>query len=106
MKIEVIYKNEKVVSNCWAYNRFFDATIITWIEKREILFKKWSWKHFAFIEKNKYKYYLRQNNPKLNTTTYDGEYSTNSIIGSNMSAEKERAVIWFAENIGEIEIEM
>lgn len=106
MKVEVIYKKESIVPNCWVYNRYFDARIITWIDKREFIVKKWSWKHFGFTIESKYKYYLHQNNPKITTTTYDGEYSTNSIIDSNMTTEKERALIWFAENVGDVDIEM
>lgn len=106
MKNEVIYKKERIIPNCWAYDRHFDVTIVTWIEKRHIIVNKWSWKHFGFINETKYKYYLHQNNPKLTITTYDGEFSTNSIIDSNMTVEKERAMIWFAENVGDIEINL
>jgi hypothetical protein len=61
---------------------------------------------FCICGTSYYKYFLHQNNPKLTTTTYDGEYSTNSIIDSLMSSEIEKAKIWFAENIGNIEIEL
>lgn len=40
MDSEVIYKNEEKVENCWVYDRYFTATIITWIEKRKIVVKK------------------------------------------------------------------
>ena len=106
MNSEVIYKNEEKVENCWVYNRYFTATIITWIEKRKIVVKKWNWRKLSLIEHFYYEYYLHQNNPKITTTTYDGEYSTNSIIDSKMSSEMEKAKMWFAQNIGEFEIKL
>ena len=101
-----VYKNEEKVENCWVYNRYFTATIITWIEKRRIMVKKWNWRKLALIENFYYEYYLHQNNPKITTTTYDGEYSTNSIIDSKMSSEMEKAKIWFTQNFGEFEIKL
>lgn len=106
MKVEVIYKNEKVVSNCWVYDRLFETTIITWIEKREIVVKKWCWRKFSNIEEIFYKYYLHQNNPNLATTTYESELSTNLIIDSLKNVEIEKATIWLAENVGKTNFDL
>ena len=105
MKSNILYHKEVTLHQLDTVTGCFDATIVTWVEERPYIFKKWSWRKFGWIEEKCYKYYIRQNDPRLKNAKYMSEINTNDIIHLNMLTQIELANMWVAKNLGNVELE-
>lgn len=78
--MQVIYSNTCKVE-MWSIHSFI-TEVITYITKHHFLFFSW--------------YKIHQNNPKIQSCFYDGEFSSNSRLESIMDSEKAKAQLWLS----------
>ena len=79
--MRVIYDSEINVA-MWSCHDY-SVKVITYITEHSLFGIAW--------------YRIHQNNPKIGTCTYDGEYSSNRRLHSIRNTEKQKAKLWPAK---------